>query len=117
MGKFRCKVGYGIPTETSKGIWENVLIERYYRGDILQDQTRWDSSSDINDNLNISNRFSIVADNFMRANRMHILYIVIDDIRWKVHNIDLSNRPRIIFTISGVYNGPEVNDEQTRKIT
>lgn len=114
MGKFRCKVGYGIPTEVKKGIWENVITERYHRGDILTDQTRWDSSSDVNDNLNVSDRFSLVADKFMRENKMNILYIVIDDIRWKVHNIDFSSRPRFIFTISGVYNGPEViTDEQT----
>ena len=114
MGKFRCKVGYGIPTEVKKGVWENVITERYHRGDILSDQNRWDSSSDVNDNLNVNNRFSFVADSFMKEHRMHILYIVIDDVRWKVHNLDLSNRPRIIMTISGVYNGPEVDtDEQT----
>jgi hypothetical protein len=40
-------------------------------------------------------------------------YIVVDDVRWKIHNIDLASRPRIIITVSGLYNGPEVeeNDE------
>lgn len=111
MGKFRCKVGYGIPTEVKKGIWEDVITERYHRGDILQDQTRWDSSSDVNDNLNVNNRFSIIADKFMDEHKMHIKYIVIDGVRWKVHNMDLSTRPRIIFTVLGLYNGPEVTDD------
>lgn len=111
MGKFRCKVGYSIPTEVKKGVWEDVITERYHRGDILQDQTRWDSSSSVNDNLNISDRFSIIADSFMNEHRMHIKYIVISGVHWKVHNLDLSNRPRIIFTVNGVYNGPEVTED------
>lgn len=113
MSKFRCKIGYGIDTEIAPGVWQKVITEHWHRGDILQDQTRWDSSSDVNDNLNISNKFSIVADSFIKAHKTDILYIVIDDVRWKVHNLDLSNRPRIIFTVTGVYNGPEVSEDES----
>lgn len=113
MGKLRTKVGYAIPTEIKPGIWQDVIVEHYHKCDILNDQHRWDSSQDANDNLNISNRFSIVADTFAKTNRMHMKYIVVDDVRWKIHNIDLASRPRIIITVSGLYNGPEVeeNDE------
>lgn len=107
MGKFRAKIGYAIPTEVKKGVWQDVIEERYHRGDILHDQHRWDSSNEVNDDLNISNRFSFVADNFMQEHRTQMKYLVFDNTRWKIHNIDLGSSPRIVITVSGVYNGPE----------
>ena len=111
MAKFRALIGYCIPTEVEKGVWQDVIVEHYHRGDILQDYDRWDSSKEVNDDLNISNRFSIVADSFIKAHRDQMKYIVIDHTRWKIHSLDLTNRPRIVFTVSGVYNGPEVEAE------
>ena len=110
MGKFRYKIGYSIPTEVAKGVWADKIVEHYHRGDMLNDQHRWDSSNEVNDDLNISNRFSFIADNFLKAHRTEMKYIVIDDVKWKIHNIDLSTRPRIIVSISGLYKDPEVED-------
>ena len=113
MAKFRALIGYAIPTEVEVGVWQDVVEEHYHKGDILIDQHRWDSSSDVNDNLNISNRFSIVADKFAKEHRTQMKYIVLDGTKWKIHNVDLSNRPRIVFTVSGLYTGSEDagNDE------
>ena len=35
MAKFYGVVGYGIPTEVSAGVWDDVIVERSYFGDIV----------------------------------------------------------------------------------
>ena len=54
-------VGYAIPSETGLDIIEDTIIERSYYGDVLKNNRRWEKGEGVNDNLNISNRISIVA--------------------------------------------------------
>ncbi len=110
MAKFYGVIGYGETKETSLGVWEEVITERNYYGDVLQFSRRWDSGENLNDNLNISNRISIVADPFA-YNNFHLMhYVVWQGAKWKITNIEVQY-PRMILTIGGVYN------EQTNGVT
>ena len=60
--KYYGKIGFVEHIETKPGVWEEQPIEREYHGDILSVSKRWENSDHLNDNLNISNRISIVAD-------------------------------------------------------
>ena len=44
MAKFYGVIGYAIQVETVPGVWEDQIIERNYRGDVLQNMNRWQSS-------------------------------------------------------------------------
>ena len=104
MSKFYGKVGYVTQEEISPGIWDDVTVEKEYRGDILQNMRRWEPTEQKNDNLVISNRISIIADPFAHDNFSTIKYVYLGGVRWKVNSIEIQ-RPRLILTLGEVYNG------------
>jgi hypothetical protein len=105
MNKFYGSVGYVTQKEISPGVWDNQIVERSYRGDVLQNMRRWQVSEEKNDDLVLSNRISIIADPFAYENLSTIRYIYLEGVRWKVNNIEIQ-RPRLILTLGEVYNGP-----------
>ena len=104
MSKFYGSVGYADTVETSPSVWEDTIIEKKYRGDVLRVSRRWQPTENLNDNLNISNEISILADPYAYRNFSKIKYVVWMDQAWKVQTVTV-NRPRLILEIGGVYNG------------
>ena len=104
MAKFYGEVGYAISTETAPGVWVDEIVERNYRGDVLLDQRRWESADQVNDNINIDNKVSILADPYMYENLDTIRYVSLYGTKWKVKTITII-RPRIDIYLGGVYNG------------
>ena len=103
MAKFYGEVGYAISTETAPGVWVDEIVERNYRGDILQDQRRWQPADQVNDNINVDNKVSIMADPYMYENLDTIRYVSLYGTKWKVKTITIL-RPRIDRYLGGVYN-------------
>jgi len=104
MAKFSGSIGYVDVVETSPGVNEEVVTERDYRGDLLRNTQAWQASEFLNDEFTINNRFSIVADAYAYENYKLIRYILWDGAKWKVTGIEIQ-RPRLILTVKGVYNG------------
>lgn len=104
MAKFYGAIGYAIPNETAPGVWEDQIIEQNYRGDVILNQQRWQKNEGVNDNLNLDNSISIIADAFAYVNFGYIKYIVWRGQKWKIQSLAIS-RPRLILQIGGVYNG------------
>lgn len=105
MAKFYGRIGYSTNEETAPGIWEEVIIERNYSGDILKNTSRWQEGNTLNDNLEINNRISIIADPFATRNLGSMRYVDWMGALWKVKNVEVLS-PRLIISIGGVYNGP-----------
>ena len=107
MAKWYGTIGFGVTEETTPGAWEEVdIVERNYYGDIIRDTRRYSTPSTLNDNLDISNQLSVLADAFA-YNHFHTMrYVDMYGVRWKVSNVEVQ-RPRLILTVGGVYNGPE----------
>lgn len=104
MAKFHGAIGYALDAETKPGVWEQVVTEKVYRGDVVLNQQRWQSTEQVNDTHNIDNSISIVADPFAYANIGHMKYIVWMGEKWKIQSLSVV-RPRIVLQIGGVYNG------------
>ena len=104
MSKFYGPIGYITQKEISPGVWDEVVVEKSYRGDITRNNRRWEASEYKNDNLTISNQLSIIADPFLYENSSTIRYVSWLGVRWKVTNIEIQ-RPRLILTLGEVYNG------------
>lgn len=104
MAKFYGEVGYIIATETSPGIFSEDLVKKYYYGDEIKHTVRVQSSGKINDDLIPSSQVSIIADPYANNNYLNIRYVILHGVRWKITNVDIQ-RPRIILTLGGVYNG------------
>ena len=106
--KWYGEVAYSSEVETEPGVIENELIVHPYYGDVLKNYKTDDTSDRINDNINISNQISLVADPFAFNNFHKIVYVTFMGTKWRVKSIDV-NYPRLILTIGGVYNMDEPN--------
>lgn len=119
MTKFYGDIGFVETTETSPGIWEPVVTTRKYFGDVNRNQRRYqENAHSINDNLNISNEISILADDYALENYGSMRWVEFRGVKWKITWINLEY-PRIVLTLSGVYNENEevIDDEQTGSTT
>lgn len=103
MAKFYGVVGYSETKETSVDVWSEDITERTYTGDVLKNTRRWDNGEHLNDNLNVNNSISIVADAYAYQHFFAIRYVVWMGAKWKVTNVEVQS-PRLILTIGGVYN-------------
>ena len=104
MAKFFGPVGYSVSTETSPGIWEDLEIEHEYSGDVLRNSRKLTIGNNVNSDISVSNEISIVADPFANENFHNIKYIQYMGIKWVVLNVEVQ-RPRLILSMGGAYNG------------
>lgn len=104
MAKFYGKIGYANTVETKPGVYEEQIVERSYYGDLIRNTRRLQSADQVNDDINISNEISIVADPYATNNFHTMRYAVFMGAKWKISNVEVSY-PRLILTLGGVYNG------------
>lgn len=104
MAKFNGKIGYVTSTETAAGVWSDQVSEREYYGDVIRESKQWAGTSQVNDNLVVNNRISIVADDFANENFSAMRYVKWAGVYWKVSTVEIQ-RPRLILSLGGVYNG------------
>jgi len=109
MGKFFGKVGLVIMERTAPGVYMPNTVTKPCYGEVLNVTKRWQGAAEqVNDNLNIDSRISILSNKFLTENLSHIRFVEWMGALWKVTSVELSY-PRIILSIGGVYND---NDEQ-----
>lgn len=107
MAKFYGNVAYGVTEETSKGVWEEHLVVKKYRGDVLRPNTRrWAPTENVNDDLKVTNIISVMADAYAYAHFVNIRWIEWMGVKWKVETAEV-RRPRINLTLGGVVNENE----------
>lgn len=106
MAKWFGVIGFAETVETKPGVYEEQITERSYYGDVTRDTRRLQSADQLNDNINIANEISIVADPFAYQNFHAMRYVEFMGAKWKVSNI-VVQRPRLNLTVGGVYNGKQ----------
>ena len=104
MAKFYGNVGYAQTVEVEPGVWDEKITELPYFGDLTRNTSRYQSSGGVNDDININNNISIIADPYANENFQHMRYVVFMGTKWKITNVEVQY-PRLILTLGGVYNG------------
>lgn len=104
--KYYGVIGYAITEETSQDIWEAKIIERPYSGDVLKYGSKRTIGDNINSDINITNRISIIADPFAFQNFSNICYVSWMGTLWNVTSVDV-DYPRLVLDVGGVYNGEQ----------
>ena len=104
MAKFYGKIGYAEMSETSPGVHKEQITERNYYGDLIRNTRRLQSGDKVNDDVNVANEISIVADPFANENFHSMRYVEFMGAKWKIANVEVQY-PRLILTIGGLYNG------------
>ena len=105
MAKFSGVVGYGETEEVRPGVFEEVITEYSYFGDVLRNARRLQDDNKVLDDIAVSNSISIVADEFANEHIYAMRYVKWQGVRWKVSEV-VVERPRLILRLGGVYNGP-----------
>lgn len=103
--KYYGSIGFAETTDFQNGISKDIIVEKPYRGDVLQSSRYWnDASGDyqLNDNLMINNRISIVSDPYALQNMFKMKYLVWQGTKWKITNVEVQY-PRLVLTISDVW--------------
>lgn len=102
MAKFYGKIGYGSTSGTN-GVYDVDITEREYYGDITRNLNKIEPSSQLNDDFNISNTLSIVADPYAFRNFQLMRYVEWMGTKWKIRNIEVQY-PRLIINVGGIWN-------------
>lgn len=104
MAKWFGKIGYAMTSETRPGVWTEEIVEREYYGDFIRNSRRLQTASDkVNDDVNISNELSIVADPYANENFHAMRYAEFMGSKWKITDVEVQY-PRLTLTLGGVYN-------------
>lgn len=103
MAKFFGMIGFANTEETSPGVWGGV-VERPYYGDVLSRGMNVMSTEQVNKDISITNRISIIADQYAYENFSAMRYIKFMNTAWSINSVDVQY-PRLILNIGGLYNG------------
>ena len=103
MAKFYGAIGYAKMVETAPGVFEEEITERTYYGELIRNVRKLQSSENLNDDINVANTISIVADPFANMNFHSMRYVEFMGAKWKISSVEVQY-PRLILTVGGVYN-------------
>ena len=106
MAKFYGVIGFSETVETSPSVWREQITKRNYYGDILRNSRRLESSGGTNDNINVANQISIIADPYANQNFHQMRFVQFMGTTWKITNVEVQY-PRLLLTIGGEYNGDQ----------
>lgn len=105
MAKFYGAIGYGTAVESSPGVWQDIITEKQYYGDVLKNSRTLLDGEKVNNDLSVNNSISIVADAYANEHFFAIRYIRWAGALWKVTEVEVHS-PRLLLRLGGIYNGP-----------
>lgn len=104
MAKWYGKIGFSAGTkESAPSVYVEDIQERSYVGDLIRNARRLQTTDKINDDIDVSNEISIVADPYAMNNFHSIRYVTFMGTKWKVTSVDVQY-PRLNLSLGGVYN-------------
>lgn len=104
MAKWYGVIGYAETVETTPGVWKEQVTKRNYYGDLTRNTRRLQTADKLNDDINISNELSIVADPYAMNNFHSMRYAEFMGTAWKITDVEVQY-PRLILSLGGVWNG------------
>lgn len=107
MARFHGAVGYATPLETppDSGVWVDEVTESPYYGDVIRNTRKLEEGDGLNNDINVGNSISIVADQYAIDHFFLIKYVRWMGVLWTVTSVEVRS-PRLILSLGSVYNGP-----------
>jgi len=105
MARYYGRVGFGHTVETRPGVMEDVITERNLYGDVLRPSRSFEEGEKVNRDAKLGNRISVIATDYVNENIDAIRFVEWKGVLWYVIRIE-EERPRLIFSLGEVYNGP-----------
>ena len=104
MARYAGLVTYVSQVESRPGVWTDVAESHFMKGDVLRLGLSVQNDDKVNSDISLNHRVSLVADEYALGNYQDIKYIEVDGRNWEVVSIEVQ-RPRIIVTLGGLWNG------------
>ena len=105
MARFYGRIGYGETVEAAPGVWEDVIVEYSYYGDVIRNARNLQEGENLNPDLSVQNSISIVADQYANEHFFAIRYVEWAGVLWTVTSVEVQS-PRLLLRLGEVYNGP-----------
>jgi hypothetical protein len=106
MPKFYGKIGFEETIETVPGVWEEVITERNYYGEVVRNTRKLAASNHLNDDISINNEISIIADPYAKDHFHSMRYVEFLGTTWEVTSVEVQY-PRLILSLGGKYNAKQ----------
>lgn len=104
MSRFAGLVGYVTQEETVPGVWSPVDKSVMMKGDIIRQSSSVQNDSKVNSDITLNHRVSLMGDAYAFDNYYDLKWITISGRKWEVSSVEMQ-RPRLIVTVGGLYNG------------
>lgn len=104
MAKWCGVIGFAEKVERTPGVWVEEIVPRLYYGDLTRNTRKLQSTDQLNDNINIANELSILADPYANQNFHAMRYAEFMGTEWKIESVEVQY-PRLILSLGGVWNG------------
>lgn len=104
MAKWFGTICFVETVETTPGVWTEQITKREYYGDLIRNSRRLQTSDKVNDDINITNELSIVADPYAMNHFHSIRSAELYGTEWKITNVEV-RYPRLTLSLGGVWNG------------
>lgn len=96
------QVGYFDSVETKPGFFENKMVYKHHKGDVIRNYKRNQDNSKVNSDISVNNSISIVADPYAREHFFAIKCVEWQGAFWKVSSVEVEY-PRLILELGGLY--------------
>lgn len=104
--RFFDAIGFGFSQEVRRDVWEDVITENKYYGEVRQNTQTMSVSGSVLTERTFNTTISVVADSFALENYTAIKYVRWAGSLWTVTSVKSDLRPRLILTLGEKYNGP-----------
>ena len=104
MTKFSGMVGYVTQGETVPGVWSSIENPVLMRGDVIRAGLSRQNDNKVNNDVALNHRVSVLGDAYAFQQYFNIKWVELDGMKWEVTSVELQ-RPRIILSLGGMWNG------------
>lgn len=110
MARWYGEIGYSEMTETSPGVWEEIITPHEATGDMLNLSRSLRNSGGINDNVELGMELSIVGDPYALSHFSNMRYATYMGAKWKTRNVTVLY-PRLNISLGEEYKEDERTDD------
>lgn len=96
------RIGYFETVETKPGLFEQQLVFKTAKGDVVRNTKRNQLPGVVNDDIVLTNSISVVADPYAREHFFAIKCVEWQGTLWNVSSVEVQY-PRLIIELGGPY--------------
>lgn len=103
--RYSGKIGFAASVEKAPGVYEDVITEREYVGDVVQRTETFAQEDSVHAQYRTTTSVSVLSDGVLKENYSDIRYVTYAGVRWTIASV-VVQWPRLVIYIGEEYNGP-----------